>query len=157
MNYKYECRFGAPFKKKHTQQIGEFISSIKDRTTENILTEIRKHPKHIIFSYINWKDKMAAQQHRLQQVRNIVNHLEITIKRVGNSEPIRTSVFVSIKNENEPNTYEHLPEAMKQPDQRAQIINRAKTEMDNWISRYQQYIEFSKFIIDLKQLIKKIH
>ena len=148
--YQYEHRTGAPFKKEHTEDIGKFVYSVKERTTENILSEIRNKPNHVIHSYIEWDDKIASEKYRLQQVRNIVNHIEVTITTIGNDTPI--PMFVSINTVNG-TTYEHISDAMNDKDMRKQVILRAKTELNNWVSRYQQYTELKKIICAVKKFL----
>ena len=141
--YQYESRKGSPFKKEHVQEIGEFINNIPNKTTDNILNVIENNPKHVIHQYLEWDDTIAAQKHRLQQVRNIVNHIEVTITRIGNSTPI--PVFVSITQQ-DGKSYQHISDVMNNVEMKKQIINRAKTELNNWMIRHQSYTELQGII-----------
>ena len=91
----YLARVGSPFKPDDAQQIGEFIYHLDDRSTPNILKHIRRNKSDPIAKYIEWDDKIASEQFRLHQVRNIVNHIEIKIESLGDGRPIR--MFHSIK------------------------------------------------------------
>jgi len=147
----YHARVGSPFKEKYAQTIGVFIGNCKDKTTKGILKQIRKNPKHIIHSLIEWKDKKASELFRLQQVRNIVNHIEIEIVGLNNKAPIRA--FYSVINGME--SYKDINEVFSNKKYRNQIIERAKQELDNWIERYHIYNELKRMCKVIKYELKK--
>lgn len=149
---RYHAREGSPFKEKYAQTVGVFIESCKDKTTKGILKEIRKNPNHIINSLIEWDDKKASELYRLQQVRNIVNHIEIEIVGLDNKTPIRA--FYSINNGEE--SYKGFNEVFSNMSYRNQVIERAKIELDNWVERYHIYNELKKMSRLIKKEIKTI-
>lgn len=155
MKKVFVARIGSPFKKEHAQKIGEFIDRISDKSTKNILREIRKNKKHTIYSYIEWDDKKASELFRLQQVRNIVNHIEVEIVEVGNGKPIRAFYSISSDEIGEEVKYVDLKEAFDNSDYRKQVIDRAKNELDNWAARYRQYVEFSRIVKEIDTFLHK--
>lgn len=142
----YGTRPGAPFKKGHAQEIGEFIENISDRTPENILNAVAINKEHILYSYIEWDNKKAGYEYRLQQIRNIVNHITIETKKVGEDLPVRA--FFSVKKERNGKTpiYVTLNMAFSNEYYRNQILSQAKSELRNWRERYKQYKELSGII-----------
>jgi hypothetical protein len=154
----YQARVGAPFKQDDAQEIGEFIENCKDKSTNGILKEIIKHPKSKIYSYIEWDTKKASELYQLQRVREIVNHLEIKIIRLGNEEPVYLKVSISAFKSVSPidageRIYVPIEEGMTNEFYRTQIIERAKIELRNWINRYNQYQELSVIINTIKKLL----
>jgi hypothetical protein len=164
---KYSARIGAPFKKEDAQEIGEFIEQNKGKTTEELLEEIRKAKKNIIYSYIEWDDKKASEQYRLHQVRNIVNHIEIEIISLGKKEPTILEVpiraFPSVSKVSSTGLlegeriYVSMKEGMENPNYKTQIIERAKTELQNWIIRYRIYLELANPITKISEAITDIN
>ena len=157
----YEAREGAPFKQEDAQKIGVFIENCKDRSTEGILNEIKKHPKHTIHSLIEWNTRKASKLYQLSAVRNIVNHIEINIISLGDSEPqelnISVSAFKSVRPVNsEERVYVPIEEGLTNELYREQIIGRAKTELRNWVERYNEYKELAKIISALKPVMPLI-
>ena len=151
----YGAREGAPFKKEHAQDIGEFINSLPLKTSENILGAIGANKNHVLYSYIEWNNKIAGHNYRLQQVRNIVNHVTIEIKEIGDELPVRA--FYSITDEKDEDNhgrpvYIDLHTAFEDEYCRAKIISRAKSELNNWRERYHQYSELSKIINFLENI-----
>lgn len=144
----YKAREGAPFRKDDVDEIGQFIYGIKERTTENVLNEIKKHSNEIIHFYIEWNDKKASHEYRLQQIRNIINHIEIEIVFHGETKPIRA--FHSIKQEEGGKPiYVDVVTTFSDDYSRNKVIERAETELRNWRDRYSTYKE-------LKPILEKI-
>ena len=145
MKMIYEARTGSPFKKEEAQDIGELISGIKEKSTENILTEIKNHPTHCIYKYIEWDDRKAGQKYRLSQVRNIVNHIEVKVISIGNPVPIRAFFSVKESESTEP-IYVDVETTFNDSYTRQQIVSRAKNELQNWKERYYIYTELEPIV-----------
>lgn len=155
---KYGARYGAPFKKKHAQVIGEFLDNIPEeiRDPPNILKEIKKHKEHVIHDYIEWDDKKASVEYRLQQIRNIVNHVTYKIKEVGSPDvPIRA--FYSVhKEDNGAPVYVHVHMTFTNEYYRLQVIQRAYTELCHWCERFKQYEELKDVIAAISPFVDKV-
>lgn len=161
VEYKYYARVRAPFKKKDVQNIGEFISNIENKTTKNILSEIKKQKDHVIHEYIEWDDEIASEKYRLQQVRNIVNHVEVKILKSTSSESVRAfhcivSSNSDKKGKDELTEYVPIAVVMEDDEKRSQVIKRAKTELINWRDRYKIYNELKEIICVLEPHISKV-
>ena len=151
---KFKARTGAPFKEVDAQVIGEFVFNVENKTTNNILKEIKKHPKHPIAKCIEWNDKLASKNYRLQQVRNIVNHIMIDVETVGNNLPMRVFYSVKEKIDSTP-IYMDFENVSKNEFALQQIIDRAKSELENWLIRYNQYKALQKISIVIKNELEK--
>lgn len=92
-------------------------------------------PLHPEFEWDDWK---AAEQHRLEQARHIMQALVLVDTEVSD-KPIRAFVVVS---DEEGNTYQDIAVAMADPEMRGQVLQRAMRELEVWGERYQQYEEF---------------
>jgi len=154
----YKARVGAPFKQEDAQQIGEFIENCKDKTTRGILVEIKKNPKHKIYSLFEWNKTKAVELYLLQRVREIISHIEVEVVRIGEQEPMVLSVSVSafksvLPVNSEERVYASFDEGMNNELYRKQIIERAKTELRNWMDRYNQYKELEVIIKTLRGLL----
>jgi hypothetical protein len=159
---QFYSRKGAPFKKEHVQDIGSFIDNIPKKTTRNILEEIRKSPNHVIHDYITWDNKAAADKCRLQETRNIVNHVEVRIIDDGSSEQVRAFYPVVRYEESDdeeltggPYTYVSVEEAFDDVENRRQVIGRAKAELKNWRDRYKVYKELKDIMKVIEPFIEE--
>lgn len=150
---KYGAMKGAPFKKEHAQAIGKFIEQAPDKTTPGLLAQIRENPNHTIHDYIEWDDSIAAQKYRLQQVRNIVEHVHIEMEDVQSAVPIRAFFSVREEDSSQPE-YKPIEVAFSKKAHHKQVINRAKNELKNWAERYRVYQELQPFTRAIDQLLK---
>jgi hypothetical protein len=141
----FEARVGSPFKKEEAQAIGELISKIEEKSTENILAEIQKRPEHCAYKYIEWDDKKAGYKYRLSQVRNIVNHVVVNIVNIEDSIPIRAFFSVKESESTEP-IYVDVETTFNDSYTRQQIVSRAKNELQNWKERYYIYTELEPIV-----------
>ena len=95
---KFKARVGSPFKQKDAQEIGEELEKIK--TKENLtpisVVERAKNKKSILHKLFEWDDSEAAEQYRLQQARNIVNHVVEVIVIRGNLEEEEKDKFIKL-------------------------------------------------------------
>ena len=149
----YKARNGAPFKVDDAQDIGEFIEKIPEKTPENILKSIKKNPRHTIYDCIEWDDKKASYQYRLQQVRNIVNHITIEIEEIGSSVPVRAFYSVNSIKDKGP-VYVDIEMAFKKEYYRDQIRQRAYVELNNWRERYVIYKELKPIVKAISPFLK---
>lgn len=150
----YEAREGAPFNSEDAQEIGEFISRCKNKTTAGILDKIKENPEHTISKYIEWDDTIAAENHRLQTVRNIVNHIEVTIVKLDGKPKeleVAISAFKSIS-VNGKREYVPINDVFKNQDWKSQIMSQAKRELENWSERYRQYQILSRQVKKIKAI-----
>lgn len=141
----YKTRQGSPFKEEDAQIIGEFIDSTSDKSTKGILEAVRNNPDCAMYKYIEWDDTKAADEYRLQQIRNIVEHIIIEVRQIGNHLPIRAFYSIREIGDSEPK-YVSMETAFDNVSYRQQIIERAKSELRNWAERYSQYEELSSLI-----------
>jgi len=149
----YGARKGAPFKKGDAQAIGEFIDSIDVKSSKKILARIKKNKKHIIHGLIEWDDTIAGEEFRLQQVRNIVNHVTIEIKEIGDGLPVRAFFSVTKQDNGENVVYVDLNQTFSDDYYRSQVISRAKSELSNWQERYHQYNELRGIVGSISKFL----
>lgn len=153
----YEASEGSPIHKKdHVQAVGEFIDGLKvPRTPENILNEVKSHPKHIINHYIEWDDKKAGHRWRIDQIRNIVNHIVVNFVEVGDRS-VKIRAFHSVKvSDDSPLEYVPVKVAFSNEYMRMQIVEKAYNELVYWKDRYSVYNEFQPVVKAISEFVQK--
>lgn len=95
-------------------------------------------PLHKCFE---WNDEKAADAHRLQQARQLIGAL--VVAKIEDAPMLReTRAFVNVTTDEQ--KYVPIEVAMTVPDLRAEVIGRAKAEIQRWRDRYASYAEFGK-------------
>lgn len=64
-------------------------------TPENVVAEAKKKSS-ILHKFFEWNDDKAAEQYRLQQARNLINNIQVTVVAHGKSRDVGAFEVVSI-------------------------------------------------------------
>ena len=127
----YKARQGATFDDSEAQIIGETITKLKVITPENIVNEA-KAKSSPIHKFFEWDNSKAAEQYRLQQARDLTNHIIITIET--NNEQIETKAFHSVS-ENGKRFYVTSVEAISNDDYRLQLLKQMIKTMEGLLEQ----------------------
>lgn len=92
-----------------------------------------------------WDDARAADAHRLNQARHLLRAIVVVRDDVEtNTVPIRAFVTVTDEQAEKPQTvYTSMEAALADPVKRAQILTRARKELQTWRERYHAIEEFA--------------
>ena len=131
MKKKFKSRAGAPFSVKDVQKIGEELEQIKSKSilNPNNIVERARNTKSVLHQYFDWDDTEAAEKWRLQQARNITNHiLEVVIIK-GNK--IEQKAYFNVIAKNNKNAYVSLAEAITIPSYKKQLLKEMEVTLEN--------------------------
>ena len=129
---KYKAKKGAGFNDDDAQVIGQTIEDLRDskgHITPIEIVENAKNKKSPIHNFFEWEESKAAEQYRLQQARNLVNHIVEIVVIQG--EEIEQRSFFSVNVENNGKVYVTLKDAIENEDYREQLLNKAITQLEN--------------------------
>jgi hypothetical protein len=130
---KYFARNGAPFKKGVAQKYGErleYLSSTnKGKITPDMVVKDAIQKKSVFHNYFEWDETEAAKNYRIQQARNLINHIVEVVVIEGKQSPQRS--FFSVKNGNNDMVYVTVKKAISTPNYRVQLLNQLITTMEN--------------------------
>lgn len=133
MEKKYEARDGAPFKKECAQQYGERLeylaSKNKGKVTPVMIVSDAENTLSPFHNYFEWNDKKASEQHRLQQARNLVNHIVEVVIIEG--KPSKHKSFFSVRNGKGKIAYVTLKTAVTKQSYRTQVLNQLISTLEN--------------------------
>lgn len=152
----FKAREGSPFKNEDAREIGEFFERYNGRTTRELLEIIRKNKNLKVYQYIEWDDKIASEQFRLYQVRNIINHIVVEIVGITNEPPLRLIFSVQEKPNETKKVHVTYETIFSNEFYKKQVIDRALSELKNWTDRYYQYQELSNLINIIDDELSKI-
>lgn len=130
---KYEAREGAPFKKKKAQIYGERLEQIssknKGKITPALVVNDAKSITSPFHNHFEWDDRKASEQYRLQQARDLVNHiLEVAVVE-GVQMKVRS--FFNVRNGKGRTVYVTLKTAVTNKNYRLQLLNQLITILEN--------------------------
>ncbi len=130
---KYYARSGAPFKQEEAPIYKERLDMIASNNGGKFTPELvvddaisKSSPFH---TYFEWDDTKAGEQHRLQQARNLINHIVETVVIEG--KPSLQRSFFNVKNGGGKNVYVTKAVAIKVKSYRTQLLNQIITSLEN--------------------------
>lgn len=126
------------------QVAGEEIERIREANGGNITAEIlldaardESSPIHAAFE---WDNRKAAHEYRKHQAHVMLCSITYTLDEKPDVGEVRA--FVNVHDDG--SVYTNMRRAMSQPDLRAQILGKAKSEALSWRQRYGQLQELAK-------------
>ena len=136
---KFKARYGSPFPKKDAQKVGEELDSIKKKALlnpENIV-ERAKNDKSVLHQYFDWDDNIASDKWRLQQARNIVNHvMEVIVIR---NEEVEMRGFFNVIASSGEKIYVSQAEAISIPSYKKQLLREMESTLKNLLKLIQLF------------------
>lgn len=150
--YKWRAHAGVSIP---AQVAGEELERIRvsnnGRLAQEDVVAAAKRKTSPLHSAFEWDDKAAAHQHRLSQAGYLIRKLDVVT--VANddeqSKPIRA--FVNVTRDDD-RSFTSIAHAMSDGELREQVIARARKELEDWQSRYDDLIEFSSVFAAIEQL-----
>ncbi len=130
---KYYARHGSPFKKGEAQKYGERLNYLSSKNKGKLkpesVIEDAKNKGSIFHNYFQWDNKKASDEWRLQQARNLINHIVEVVVIEGKQSKQRS--FFSIKNGGGNKVYVTIKTAVSKPNYRVQLLNQLISTMEN--------------------------
>jgi hypothetical protein len=121
------------------------IEKESDLTPDNVVATAA-HPKNPLHDYFEWDDIKAANNHRLHQARQLINHYKYA-KQAGprrRGTPVFWNVAVAPDEEEEEEdgmrrVYRSVKSMEKDPEFIAQMIDEAKKDLRAFMNRYKRW------------------
>ena len=129
---KYKARKGAPYTNEDAEIIGNVLDKLKNGQgfiTPTSILEYAKQEDSELHQYFEWDNSSAAEAYRLQQARELVNHIVQIVVIDGKKTEERS--FVSVNIENRGRVYVSLKAAIENKNYRQQLLSKAITTLEN--------------------------
>ena len=131
MKKVYKAREGAPFQKEEVVIIGQALEDIEKKegkiTPQSFIdvSKAKSSPTHHLFE---WDTTRAAEQYRLHQARDIINHVDVIVISEQH-EPIQIRAYPSVVIEKE-RGYLSSEAVVKVEDYAKQVIERLISQIE---------------------------
>lgn len=133
----------------NAQAVGERLALLEHEhhgLTADVALDDARNPASALHPIPEWDDAVAAEAHRLEQMRHA---LRSVVVRVGKEEEHEVRAFVLVS-ENEEQHYSSIVRVMSDAVLRAQTLQRAMRELEQWRARYHEYEELATIFKALK-------
>ena len=141
---------GAMFDDDEAQVIGEFLYGLagekSDTLTPHEVLEAARPKGSPIHGFFNWDDTAAAESWRLQQARQLTNHLEVVVIGDEGERSVRAFMSVSLPEDSDVGdrrVYMTAKVVASSEYFRSQAVASALSEVRRWQARYRDYKELA--------------
>jgi hypothetical protein len=141
---KYRAKNGAPFKQEEAQVIGETLDEIRISNGGNLksetIVEEAKSKKNPLHKFFEWNNDTCGEKYRLQQARDLTNHIVEEI--IVDGDAIEQRSFLSVINEDEEKVYVSREDAITNVDYKKQLLDQMISTLENLtvtIKLFRQY------------------
>lgn len=145
----FEFSPGSRLPKKSAQKIGERLLALAgsiEKVTPDMAVQDAMNPRSPLHRYIfDVDDAAAAYEYRLDKARNILRSL-VTYYVDNQGVKIRARAWHAVRDESAHIVYRPSTFVWKDVDASQQVIDRAKAELESWVSRYEEYKMLSKAV-----------
>lgn len=132
------------------QKCYDECQTLNEVTPENVLNKARDAETEL-HKCFEWDNTVAGEKYRLIQARDIIRHFVIvTPEKNEDEEPIKVR---SYQVTTQRNVYEPTRMFLQKPDEYAALLERAKTELENFKRRYQTLVELEEVIESIDRLL----
>jgi len=142
----YQWKESSIFSKHNAQTIGNHLEELRNKKNGLSPTDVVEDatqatsPTHNCFE---WDNDKAAEKHRLQQARQLLDH--IVILKLEDKElttPVRA--FYSIKRDGKQTDYTPISIVLNSEADRSKLLKSALREAGQWKKRYESLEELAK-------------
>jgi len=130
------------------QKCYDECQTLSEVTPESVL-EKAKNKKTELHKCFEWDNSVAGEKYRLIQARDIIRHFVIVTPEKKEDAPKIRSYQISTTT----NKYEPTRLFLQKPDEYKALLERAKTELENFKRRYQTLVELEEVIESIDRLL----
>jgi len=98
------------------------------------VVQMASDPESPLHRYFEWDDSKAAHSYRLQQARDLIASLEITVE---NAPDTKVRLMVSVPSDRGKNGYRLFSEVLNDPDARESLLAEMISKVEYWKSQIQ--------------------
>jgi hypothetical protein len=133
----------------------EELTAIHGTVTPKIILEDSRDENAPLHPCFEWNDGKAAEAFRLQQAREILVCLQVTVE--SGEKEIGTRAFVNVADQDEKNgAFIAVGAALSKEETRQAVLTRALAEMTYFKRKYESLTELSEVFSSIDRAVKKI-
>jgi len=145
----YKAARGSLLTDDQAQKYGDHIASTFGNghievTAEDLVEDARQAsaPTHDFFE---WDDTEAAAQYRLNQARYLLRSIHVVVEHNERETETRAFVRVNVQEQDKEvrRVYTSVQYALSEDQLRAQVIEEALRQLENWRKRWAEYDELA--------------
>ena len=128
------------------------VQTLGESYTPHQVLDLARNPKTELHKCFDWDDSSAAEKWRVQQARFICKSFTVVIETSEDKEPQRFRVIQHDKYER---VYRPIVFSVRNDDQYARLLKRAKEELTAFKRRYKSITELDSVIDEIDRVLNQ--
>ena len=143
------------YKNADAQKVAEEILSLGDHAETKEILDMARDKKTEIHKLIEWRDDIAAEKYRLEQVRHIQKDLQIVAIGLNKKQPTKklevpVRMFFNLHGET---GYRPTPVIVQDEDLHKKLLRTARLELEAFMKKYAILSELHPLIDEIERKI----
>ena len=134
------------FFKANAEKVYSDIENIAEKTPQNLVDYAAEHPDSELYKCFTWDDTKAANEYRKQEARKVICCLVHVEEDEEETRTIR--VLQNVNQE-----YKPVREIVRNEDEYAELLKRAKAELASFKERYKEIAELEMVLEAIDEII----
>ena len=148
-----EWKLPGLFKGINAEEAWNELHGNGEKRTPQEIVDIARNPNSVIHNYFQWDDGIAAEEYRKGQAAKMERSFVLT-KVVDDGEKVEKKVYRLVEvDSSRTSIYTPVIFTLRKEDEYADLLRRAKIELEGFVKRYHSLIELQEIIEDIELLL----
>ena len=148
-----EWKLPGLFKGINAEEAWNELHGNGEKRTPQEIVDIARNPNSVIHNYFQWDDTVAAEEYRKEQAARMERSFVLT-KVVDDGEKVEKKVYRLVEvDSSRTSAYTPVVFTLRKEDEYADLLRRAKIELEGFIKRYHSLVELQEIIEDIEMLL----
>ena len=155
---KFSVAPWSKFSEDDANIIGPEIVRILDKHGESkpeVIVNEAADIKSPLHPYFTWDNDEAADLYRIEEARYMLRKIRIEVLTTEEKEPIIVNIASSLTRPNIGHVYQRTDVILKNKSDRRQLLDTAWRELESFMIRYSNFIEFEPIFKVIRLQMKK--
>lgn len=148
-----EWKLPGLFKGINAEEAWKELHGNGEKRTPQEIVDIARNPDSVIHNYFQWDDTIAAEEFRKEQAAKMERSFVLT-KVVDDGEKVEKKVYRLVEvDSSRTSVYTPVIFTLRKEDEYADLLKRAKIELEGFVKRYHSLTELQEIIEDIELLL----
>jgi len=148
-----EWKLPGLFKGINAEEAWNELHGNGEKRTPQEIVDIARNPNSVIHNYFQWDDGIAAEEYRKGQAARMERSFILT-KVVDDGEKVEKKIYRLVEvDSSRTSVYTPVIFTLRKEDEYADLLRRAKIELEGFVKRYHSLIELQEIIEDIELLL----
>lgn len=137
--------------KADAQKCFDEVQTLGEEYTPHEVLDLARDPKTELHKCFDWDDSSAAEKWRIQQARFVCNSFTVVIETTEGE----VKTYRLVQHDHDEKVYRPVTFTVRNEDQYASLLRKAKAELTAFKNRYQSIVELENVIEEINRVLNQ--